>query len=296
MLNIRSIHTLLLLVIFSICAGCNNRATLENVDPVSVESTSFETADKKIYPSAIHRPAVKVQNGWAVLMIGGGFSNDLDWTVPGFLEIDGKQQQITINGNKHTDGPVIASALVDQGFIVMRYGTISFDDPKRDQWPNEATPRSLAELTQDARSALLYLRRQKGVDANKIILLGHSLGAARACTLAAEDAGIKAVILLAPAYFANDSDQLASTGLIGGRQLLETRKLSCLTIFGEADDSKAVDYAKARELANEHSFDIYNLPDLAHTLGRSKNDLVGPIDQSALSVLSQWAAHFAAQN
>ena len=138
-------------------------------------------------------------------MIGGGIGNDLDWTTPGFITHQGQQQQVTITGDCHADAPLIAAALAKRGFMVMHYTTIRRDDPQRHRWPNEATVYSLQDLLRFSKAALSTLRGRLGSE-DKIILLGHSLGAVRAANIAAVDSNLSALVLLAPAQLTRTSD------------------------------------------------------------------------------------------
>ena len=168
-------------------------------------STSFVTEENYVFDAKVVAPAdPERRNGFGILMIGGGIANDLDWSIPGFITQEGKQQQLTITGESHADAPILAAALAKRGFVVMHYTTIRRDDPKRDRWPNEATLYSLRDLLRFSKAALSKLRTQLGVD-DKIILLGHSLGAVRAANIVAEDRNVEALVLLAPAQLTRTS-------------------------------------------------------------------------------------------
>ncbi|MCH2136220.1 MAG: hypothetical protein MK101_06515 [Phycisphaerales bacterium] len=135
-------------------------------------------------------------SGLTVLMIGGGLGNDLEWTVPGSIQWNGEHLQMTIDGTTHADAPRIADSLARSGHAVMYYSTIAREDPKRDRWPVEMTMLSPADLLQMARNAAEAVRAHPATDDNALILLGHSMGAQRACAQAAEDPGVKGLVLL----------------------------------------------------------------------------------------------------
>ena len=48
------------------------------------------------------------RSGLTVVMIGGGISNDLDWTTPGKIKVGEDAIQLTITGESHKDAPAIA--------------------------------------------------------------------------------------------------------------------------------------------------------------------------------------------
>ena len=175
------IHLILLLG----CSGQSDSSGKDVKTSFKVESITFTGTNELQYQARLYRPDADDTNGWGVLMIGGGYGNDLDWTTPGKYEIEGKVTQVTITGENHCDAPVIARELQRNGFTVLHYSTISIDDPLADQWPTEATVRELHDLTKDAIGALECLRTKGAIDPGKVIVLGHSLGATRACTIAA---------------------------------------------------------------------------------------------------------------
>jgi hypothetical protein len=195
------------------------------------------------FPARLVVPGEDVRNGWGVLMIGGGIGNDLDWTTPGALEIGGEQRPVTISGLGHADAPRIASALAARGFTVMHWSTIARDDPKRDRWPYEATTYPMDEQVEHARVALRLLRAEAPVGPGRVVLLGHSLGAARACAIAAADDGVAGLVLLGAA-------QVTRTGPDDRGRALHRRTVARLvaTIDGDGDGTcSAAEFAAARD-------------------------------------------------
>ena len=162
-----------------------------------------------------HDLAVKGPNGWtfdarlvepsgdhsgiAVLLIGGGIGNDLDWTLPGSIEVDGSEIPLTIDGTTHRDAPLIAHALADQGHAVMHYSTIAREDPKRELWPVEMTVFEPPDLLQLQHAMARALHTHPLTASNTLVLVAHSMGAQRACTQASTDSNISALILMGPA-------------------------------------------------------------------------------------------------
>ena len=128
-------------------------------------------------------------------MIGGGYGNDLDWSVPGKIKTRTGERALTISGKSHADAPVIAKMLTESGFVVMHYSTIPVckQNPLRDSKALEAFDQ--ARLFELSKTALQKLREKEGVANDKIVLLGHSLGAVRAANLAASNQGIAGMIL-----------------------------------------------------------------------------------------------------
>lgn len=165
---------------------------------------SFATEAGHFFDGRIHLPAEEDRNGYGVLMIGGGLGNDLDWTVPDHLEINGVQSQITITGEPHADAPLIAKALTDRGFVVAHWSTIRRDDPNAN-WPYTMTTYPLPQTVLHAKGALSAFQARQFHDADRTILLGYSMGGQRACILAQDDPDIAGLVLLAPA-------QLTRTG------------------------------------------------------------------------------------
>lgn len=263
----------------------------------------IRTPDGLELDGQIDRPDVASRNGWSVLLIGGGVGNDLDWTAPGTIVVEGQPVQLTISGETHHDGPRISGALVEQSFVVMRYSTLSRSDPLRDEWPVRATPRSMPELLAFAHAALEVFVEQSEVDPGRLILLGHSLGAARACTLAANDDRVGGLVLLAPAYFTrpdNDaqSDVLGRHGMVYGEDVLSKRAVPVLALFGELDRSRAVNASSALALAARlegGGLDVRVMPNLGHQLGPESEGRVGPIAPEALEVIAQWMAQVVAR-
>jgi pimeloyl-ACP methyl ester carboxylesterase len=171
------------------------------VDLASIKTiaTSFRSVEGFVFDAKIVAPPTADRNGYGLLMLGGGQGNDLEWTVPGFINNLGEKQQLTITGESHADAPRIATVLAERGFVVMYWSTIRQDDPKRDGWPNEMTIYPVRDLFRFSKSALAHFRGCHMFDADKVILLGHSLGGVRAINLAAVDGQVRAVVLMSSA-------------------------------------------------------------------------------------------------
>lgn len=190
------------------CAGCASNPGNETTEPAhgaprkesgaSAPATprefAFTTTEGYEFRGVIEfPPGGATRDSHAVLLLGGGLANDLDWTAPAAF---------TISGAQHADAPRISGALTGAGFVVARWSTIRVGDPLAAQWPDRATPYSYAQTLEQARSALVALRALGLVPPENVILLGHSLGANRALNIWQTDPSIAAVVCLSGADIA----------------------------------------------------------------------------------------------
>ncbi len=157
---------------------------------------TFEDAGGHTFELRVDAPLPERRNGYAVMMLEGGFANDMDWSVPA---------PMTIDGRAHADAPRLASELVRRGFIVFRYSTIHRGDVFADDYPYRVRDASLAELLDIAERALLRFRELNMVKPNRVILLGRSLGAWRAVNIAQLDPDISGFVLLGGARLTRTS-------------------------------------------------------------------------------------------
>jgi hypothetical protein len=245
------------------------------------------------FEAVVTVPPVEEKNGWGVLLVGGGVGNDLDWITPGSLEVDGKSIQMTLTGDAHADGPLLANAFAKYGFTVMRWSTIANDDPLANQWPLRATARSFSDLTSLSVAALKVLREFEDVDDDSILVVGHSLGAARAITLAQRDLGIRALALLAPAEVLSSPrtpTSIKQSPIVFLDSLLQQREIPVLAVFGGLDQSPAVDPSGVTELSRRKKCLIAKTFDgLGHQLGPEIDGCFGPISPSVLRFIAEWA-------
>lgn len=147
-------------------------------------------------------------------MFGGGLVNDVHWTTPGRVEHDGKAVQLTISGQDTTDGATLASALVADGWTVIRYSSLRDDDPLH------AQSRGMAEaMSFDATVDLARFMWNEFIDGTRrspehTVALGHSLGACRG--VIASEGKAMGYVSLAGAYMSPTSSppsRLASAAM-----------------------------------------------------------------------------------
>jgi pimeloyl-ACP methyl ester carboxylesterase len=152
--------------------------SLPGDEPVVVPSIGFNLA------ATITKPTAGAAALPAVILIGGSGPTDRDETVAG----------IPIFGQ-------IARDLVAAGFAVVRY-----DKRGIGQSGGRAESATIADYAEDARQVLLWLERQKGIDKERIALVGHSEGGLVAMLTAGRERGrVSAIALLGtPSASGND--------------------------------------------------------------------------------------------
>lgn len=185
----RCVQIGLLMAIGVVANAEPERFTFEHPSPAGEEARTFE--------ARIDRPD-EGANGYAVMLIGGGSVTDLDWTLPGSYEHEGETTRVTISGEPTTDAKTIGDALVDAGFVVMRWSSVHADDELAKAQPGMAMGVPF-EYSIGLTGAALDAFRDRAPEANdKLILVGHSLGAPRATAVA--DDGVVGLVFLAGAY------------------------------------------------------------------------------------------------
>ena len=137
-------------------------------ESVLVPSLGFNLA------ATITRPAQATAAVPAVILIGGSGPTDRDETVAG----------IPIFGQ-------VARDLVAAGFAVVRY-----DKRGVGQSGGRVESVTIADYAEDARQVLLWLEKQKGIDKDRIALVGHSEGGLVAMLTAGRERGKVAAMAL----------------------------------------------------------------------------------------------------
>ena len=123
---------------------------------------------------------------------GGG---ERRWPAAVFVSGDGPQGR-----DNHPAGlfRVLADSLVAHGIAVLWH-----DDRGAGQSTRPTGPPSYRALVGDTRSAIAFLRQRGDIDPRRVFLVGHSEGAKTSEVLAAEDAKIAGIALLAGATAVN---------------------------------------------------------------------------------------------
>ncbi len=171
-------------------AGEPERFVFEHPSPEGSETRRFE--------ARIDRPEAGRANGHAVMLIGGGSVTDMDWTVMGSYELDGEVTRVTIDNAPTRDAKTIGDALVDAGFTVMRWSSIHQDDELAKETPGMAMGIPFVYSVGLTRAARDAFRERAPEAGERLILVGHSLGAPRATAVA--DEGVVGLVFLAGAY------------------------------------------------------------------------------------------------
>ena len=181
---------------------------------------TFTDPDDRVYDALLTVPDNTHWNHHAVLLLGGGTVTDMHWTLPGSVEHEGQSIPLTTTGEATHDADVLARVLVAHGFAVMQYSSIHQGDLDAIENPALADYVPYAQSREIALAALATLRAQPHIPADGIVLIGHSLGGARALQIAASDPGIGALVLLAPAY----SSRLGVRPSLAGEEAVEDLK------------------------------------------------------------------------
>lgn len=160
--------------------------SLPGDEPVTIPSVGFNLA------ATITRPQSTAGEVPAVILIGGSGPTDRDETVAG----------IPVFGQ-------IARDLVAAGFAVVRY-----DKRGVGQSGGRAESVTIADYAEDARQVLFWLERQKGIDKDRIAVVGHSEGGLVAMLLAGRERGKVSALAL-----------IAAPSTSGNEVVLEQQKL-----------------------------------------------------------------------
>jgi pimeloyl-ACP methyl ester carboxylesterase len=138
-------------------------------EPVRIPASGFNLAGSLAKRAGATAPLP------AVVLVSGSGPTDRDSTVFG----------VPIMGH-------IAGALVDAGFLVVRY-----DKRGVGQSGGRAEAATINDYVEDARAVVSWLSKRKDVDRRRIAIVGHSEGAWVALAAAARDRRIAAVTMIA---------------------------------------------------------------------------------------------------
>ena len=187
--------------LFALAFVCTAQSAKAQVD---IRDFVFDGPEDRRYAARLRVP--ENSNGVSALLIGGGAVTDLNWTTPGSYEQDGQTHRLTTTGESTRDAETIA--LADAGFVVMQFSSIQEDDDQADHDAAMATGIPYEKSVPIAARALAVLREQAGVDPQRVFLIGHSLGATRACQITtADDQGVIGMAFLAGAYTAKTTQR-----------------------------------------------------------------------------------------
>ena len=193
------LRTLLMALFGALGVSCSSAPVAPTKEPPPTTLTFTDPLDR-VYDARLRLPRGGGVRA-AVLLLGGGSVTDMRWTVPATVPHEGREVALTSTGEPTRDADDIADALLARGFAVFQYSSIHQGDASHAGNPALADYVSYANARDIARAALETLRAQPGIDPDRIVLVGHSLGGARALQIAATDPGaIRAMALLAPAY------------------------------------------------------------------------------------------------
>lgn len=138
-------------------------------EPVRIPASGFNLAASLAKPGGATAPLP------AIVLVGGSGPTDRDETAFG----------VPIMGH-------IAGALVDAGFLVVRY-----DKRGVGQSGGRAESATINDYVEDARAVVAWLQKRKDVDKRRIAVVGHSEGAWVALAAAARDKRIAAIAMIA---------------------------------------------------------------------------------------------------
>ena len=197
--------------------------------PVTIRWQSPE-GQRFAYEGRIERPARGAEpiRDVAVMLFGGGLAADIHWTTPGSYEQDGQIHKLTIDGTDARDADTLAAALTDAGFTVLRHSAVALDDPLHAENPAMAQARPFPDTVEIARAAWDQLLDASGFEPERVFVVGHSLGAARA--VLASDAEAGGYVFLAGAY-------------------VSPQRTAPRTLIAEADDGPGEDYDASGSVA-----------------------------------------------
>jgi pimeloyl-ACP methyl ester carboxylesterase len=154
-------------------APAQKAATTSPNDPFKSEEAEFRNGEQKL-AGTLTIPKAGAAPFPAAVIISGSGSQDRDGSAVANLY------------------RLIAERLSSNGFAVLR---VDDRGAGRSSMPEKTT--SYRDLVNDSRAAFEYLLTRREVDGKRIALVGHSEGAETASIIAAEDARVAAVVLLA---------------------------------------------------------------------------------------------------
>ena len=156
--------------------------TLGHVDPAETHDIISETVTFKAGSETVPATLVRPKKGrWpAMVLIAGSGPTDRDWNSP-------------LLPTKNGSGKLLAEALAKHGMVVIRYDKIGTGSAAKPDFK----ALTIDTYSDEARSALTYLRNRPEVDVDHIFVAGHSEGGIHAIRVAlAEASHIAGLVLL----------------------------------------------------------------------------------------------------
>lgn len=177
-------------------------ALLARPAPAVAQDFEFAAEGGRRFDARIERPgpgdAQRVgPNGWSVMLIGGGSTTDMDWTIDGRFHDGREEKQLTIDGEPTRDAAAIARELLGRGYTVLRWSSIHKDDPKHATGAALADYQPFERTVIDTIAAFRAFEAHGGFERGKVILVAHSLGSARAAALIRSENGIAGLVSIA---------------------------------------------------------------------------------------------------
>ena len=236
--------------------------------PYLSEDVSFENPTDEITLAGTLTTPKSGTNFPAAVLITGSGPQDRDETLLG-----------------HKPFLVIADHLTRSGVAVLRY-----DERGIGKSTGKFQGANSEDLSRDVEAAIEFLKKQRGVDVEKIGLIGHSEGGYIAPMLAAKRSDIAFIVMLAGPGVTGEKVIIDQAELIGrasgiADEDLELNKKVQETIFGairDVDDSEV-------ESAVSNALDklIATLPD-----GKNKDELIKEKDKAGKTFKDPWFRFF----
>lgn len=172
-----------------------------SVQPAT-EPFEFTAPDGLRFDARIERASGAEPNSWSVMLIGGGSITDIDWTIQPRVNDGGTMREFTLDGTPTKDAESIARELRSRGYTVLRWSSIHKDDPSHAADPAQADYQQFDATADHTRAAFRAFEQRAGFERGKVILVGHSLGAARAAAVIRDENGIAGLVSIAGAELA----------------------------------------------------------------------------------------------
>lgn len=164
---------------------------------LATEPFEFTAPDGLRFDARVERANGAEPNGWSVMLIGGGSITDIDWTIHPRVNDGGTAREFTIDGTTTKDAESIALELRSRGYAMLRWSSIHKDDPSHAADPAQADYQHFDVTADHTRAAFRAFEQHGGFERGKVILVGHSLGAARAAAVIRDETGIAGLVAIA---------------------------------------------------------------------------------------------------